>query len=105
MCQERFHRIEQEFSSGLASYEKLKDLTMLGSERRGEWIPWASSVKDGVGQCQQPLEEASRALAGCWQEIAERVGSTSVSVQTTNIGQKIITRAVRSENLVGEEIP
>jgi hypothetical protein len=104
-CQERFHRIEQEYSSRLSSYEKLKDLATLGSERRGEWLPWSSSVKDGVRQCQQPLDDASRALSGCWQEIAERVGSTSVSVQTTNIGQKIITKTTRTEDLVGEEIP
>jgi hypothetical protein len=76
----------------------------LGSARRGEWLPWAASVKDGVEQCREPLEGVSKALAGCWQEIAERVGTTSISVQTSNIGQKIVTRAGAAEELVEEEI-
>lgn len=90
-CQERFHQIEQQFAADLVSYEKLKDLSSLGSERRGEWLPWASSVKHGLEQCRQPLDLASKALAGCWQEIAERVGMTSVSVQATNIGQQLVS--------------
>jgi hypothetical protein len=91
-CQERFHRIEQQFSADLVSYEKLKDLASLGA-RGGEWPPWANSVKQGIEQCRQPLDGASKALAACWQEIAERVGMTSISVQATNIGQKIVAEA------------
>ena len=30
-----------------------------------------------------------RPLAECWQEIAERVGMTNISVQNSSIGQKI----------------
>jgi hypothetical protein len=92
VCQERFHRIEQQFSADLVSYEKMKDLVALGRDRRGEWLPWANSVKEGIEQCRQPLDAANKALAGCWQEIADRVGTTSVSVQTTNIGQKIVSK-------------
>src|SRR5580693_4667709 len=54
VCQERFHRIEQQFAADLISYEKLKDLARLGNERRGEWIPWATSVKQGIEQCRYP---------------------------------------------------
>jgi hypothetical protein len=92
ICQERFHRIEQQFAAELISYEKLTDLTSLGSERGGEWLPWSNSVKEGIEQCRQPLDGVSNALAACWQEIAERVGMTSVSVQATNIGQKIVSK-------------
>ena len=92
VCQERFHGIEQQFAADLVSYEKVKDLVALGKERRGEWLPWANSVKDGIEQCRPPLEAANKALAACWQEIAERVPMTSVSVQTTNIGQKIVSK-------------
>jgi hypothetical protein len=104
VCQERFHGIEQQFAAELVSYEKLKDLTSLGIERRGEWLPWSNSVKAGIEQCRQPLDAASKALAACWQEIAERVGMTSVSVRTTNIGQKIITKHVDDAEYVPEEI-
>jgi len=92
-CQERFHEAEQQFSSGLVSYERLKDLSSLGRERRGEWMPWANSVKHGLEECRQPLDLVSKTLASCWQEIAERVGMTNVSVEATNIGQQITTAA------------
>jgi len=85
-CQERFHRIEQQFSAELVSYEKLKELARLGNERRA-WLPWANTVKQGIEQCRGPLDETSKALAACWQELAERLGTVSLSVQT--IGQQI----------------
>jgi hypothetical protein len=59
-------------------------------------------VKQGIEQCREPLDLSTKALAGCWQEIAERVGSTSVSVQTTNIGQKIISRPEDRQEVVPE---
>jgi len=95
ICQERFHDIERQFAANLVSYEKLRELARLGSERGGEWLPWAGSTKQSIEECRQPMEEVSRTLAGCWQEIAEHGGATSVSVRTTNIGQRIVAR--RSE--------
>jgi hypothetical protein len=86
LCQERFHRLEKQFASDLVSYEKLKELVRLGNERR-RWLPWANTVKQGIEQCRQPLEETSKALAACWQELAERLGMVSLSVRT--IGQQI----------------
>jgi hypothetical protein len=102
ICQERVHRIGQQYAVELVSYESLKDLANLGHQRRGEWIPWTNSVKQGIEQCREPLDLSTKALAGCWQEIAERVGSTSVSVQTTNIGQKIISRPEDRTEVVPE---
>src|SRR5579872_1227382 len=86
VCQEQFHRIGQGFSANLASYERLRDLGRFGRERRGEWPSWVTSVQQGIDHCRPPLDEAGQALAECWQEIAERVGAASVSVQNTNIG-------------------
>lgn len=86
ICQERFHRVEKEFATDLVSYEKLKELARLGNERRA-WLPWANTVKRGIEQCREPLEQTSKALAACWQELAERLGMVSFSVQT--IGQQI----------------
>ncbi len=88
LCQERFHRIEQQFASELVSYEMLRELARLGAERRA-WLPWASAVKQGIEQCRQPLEQTSTALASCWQELAERLGTMNISVQATNVGQQI----------------
>ena len=89
-CQDQFHKFEQGFNTNLVSYERMKDLSSFGSERRGEWPSWVASVKQGIEQCREPVEAAGRCLAECWAELAERAGMMSVSVKTTNIGQKIM---------------
>jgi hypothetical protein len=99
-CQENFHRVEQQFSSELVSYEKLKDLATLGNDRGREWKAWAGSMKDAIEQCREPLRQVSYALAGCWQELVEHSGTTSISV--TNTGQKIIARGPLNEEIVRE---
>lgn len=88
ICQERFHRIEQQFASDLVSYEKLKQLARLGKRRRA-WLPWSSALKQGIEQCRPYMEQTSAALASCWQELAERLGTMSISMQATNVGQQI----------------
>ena len=88
-CQERFNRITHRFSSDLVRYERIAELTRFGRTHGGEWRGWANSVKTGLDWCAQPLYDVGQSLFECWQEIAERVGTTSVSVQTTNIGQQL----------------
>jgi hypothetical protein len=105
ICQGRFHNIERQFADSLISYEKLKDLASLGNERRGEWLPWSNSVRQGIEQCREPLDAVSEALAACWQEIAERAGMNSVSVHSTNIGQKIVSNSEVGRDLAQREIP
>jgi hypothetical protein len=85
-CQQRFHRIEQQFSLNLVSYEKLKELVRLG-EKGNEWRSWADSTRQGIEQCREPMEQTSKALAACWQELAERLGTVNLSVHT--VGQQI----------------
>jgi hypothetical protein len=101
VCQDRFHLIEQQFGSDLVSYEKLKELERLGHERRA-WLPWSSTVKQGIEQCRQPLAQTSAALASCWQELAERLGTMSISMQATNVGQQITMPRSRAEDLEAE---
>ena len=103
ICQERFHRIEQQFASDLVSYEKLKELARLGNERRA-WLPWASTVKQGIEQCRQPIELTSTALAACWQELAERLGTTNITMQATNVGQQIKMPASVTADLEAEGV-
>jgi hypothetical protein len=98
-CQERFHRIEQQFAADLVSYEKLKELARLGKERR-LWLAWSGTVKQGIQQCQSPLEQTSQALAACWQELVEHSGTTSISVKNT--GQRIVARGPLAEDLIRE---
>jgi len=103
ICQQRFHQIEQQFASDLVSYEKLKELDRLGSERRA-WLPWSSTVRQGIEQCRQPLAQTSAALASCWQELAERLGTMNISMQATNVGQQITMPRSRSEDLEPEGV-
>jgi hypothetical protein len=103
-CQEQYHRVEQRFAADLISYEKLKDLTGFGRSRRGEWIGWVKSVRTGLEECRQPMDEVSKALLACWQEIAERAGMSSVSVQATNIGQQIAAPELMRGDLMREGI-
>ncbi|HYO63113.1 MAG TPA: hypothetical protein VER08_05590 [Pyrinomonadaceae bacterium] len=88
-CQDQFNRITHRFTFDLVSYDRLSQLMQLGRERRGEWQAWAGGVRRELEGCQQHLYDTSQALFRCWQEIAERVGMTSVSVQTTTIGQQV----------------
>lgn len=88
-CQDQFNRITHRFTFDLVSYDRLSQLMRLGHERRGEWQAWAGGVRRELEGCQQHLYDTSQALFRCWQEIAERVGMTSVSVQTTTIGQQV----------------
>jgi thiamine biosynthesis lipoprotein ApbE len=98
-CQERFQRIEQQFASELASYEKLTELARLGRTRQREWIPWASSTKQAVEQCRHPIEQTSKALTACWQELAERAGNVNISMKSTSVGQQIKLARAGAENL------
>jgi hypothetical protein len=102
-CQERFHRVEQLFASELVSYEKLKELARLGNERRA-WIPWASTVKLGIEQCREPIEQTSTSLAACWAELAERLGMVNISMQATNVGQQITAPKLGVEDLEVEGV-
>ncbi|HEX8814084.1 MAG TPA: hypothetical protein VF753_01155 [Terriglobales bacterium] len=105
-CQDRFHDIEKQFSADLAAYDKLRELDRLGSNRGGEWLSWAGSAKQNIEECRPPLEEVSRALAYCWQEIAEHAGATSISVRTSNVsvGQRIVPGAMEPADLGHERI-
>jgi hypothetical protein len=89
VCQERFNRLTDRFTSDLVRYERIAELVRLGRERGGEWRAWSRSVKEALDDCRQPIYDATQGLFQCWQELAERAGMTSVSVQTTTIGQQI----------------
>ena len=104
ICQDRFLHIEQEFAANLISYEKLRELARLGGERGGEWLAWAGSTKQAIEQCRQPLAAVSVAIAACWQELAERVGMTSITGQATDIGQKIDKEALQSAEMMHEGV-
>lgn len=87
LCQERFHRFAHHFVFELASYERLDDLRTVAEERGPDWHSWASVVKEGLEQSRALVEEVRNSLFVCWQELAERMATNSVSIQNTTIGQ------------------
>lgn len=86
---ERFLRLEYQFFFEGVSYEKIDELSRFGRRRGREWLGWTGSVIQALDQCRAPLRDVDAALLVCWQELSERLGAGSVSVQTTNIGQQI----------------
>lgn len=93
LCQERFHRFAHHFSFELASYERLDDLRTVGEERGQHWLNWASVVRHELEQSRALVEDVRNSLFVCWQELAERIATTSVSIQNTSIGQVSAARA------------
>jgi hypothetical protein len=104
VCQDHAHAIERQFSSDLVSYDKLRELARVGSERGGEWLPWANSLKQAIEECRSPLQHLNVVLSRCWQELAERLGMTNISVQTTNVGQKINVPSSASSDVETEGV-
>jgi hypothetical protein len=101
-CQEAFFLASEKLSSDLLSYDRIEELMSFGRERGGGWLRWATNVKVAVESCRGPFIEANRALFSCWQELNERIGTTSVSVKTTNVGQQI---TVPASELAREGVP
>lgn len=78
---QRFHNLQGRFFTDLLSYDRLNELVAFSNRRSGEWQAWAQSVRQGLEECMPPMEASGKALLNCWQELAERTGGSSVSVQ------------------------
>jgi hypothetical protein len=103
-CQDKFNRLTQEYFSDLASYERIDELVKFGLRSRGERLRWSNAVKQALEEYQQPLQDAAHALFLCWQELVDRLGIQSVSVHTTNIGQKIVSDVRDGKRPLVEEL-
>jgi hypothetical protein len=97
LCQERFHRIEQQFASDLVSYESLHELARLGTERL-LWVPWTSAVRQGIEQCRGPIEQTSTTLSACWQELTEHLSAVNVWMKPIDVEQPTSSSKPRSED-------
>lgn len=94
---DRVLRLEYKFFFDVVSDERMHDLSRFGRQRGREWLGWAKSVREALSQCREPLREVDGVLLSSWQELAERLGSSAVSVQTTNIGQQISAQVPKGE--------
>jgi hypothetical protein len=94
LANDRFIQLEYKFFSAGVSYEEINELTRFGQRRGRECLGWTRSVLQALDQCRAPIRELDEALLHGWRELAERLGTSTVSVQTTNIGQQISAAAV-----------
>ncbi len=82
-CQELLGRCERRYHN-LVAYDSLRDILNFGRQHGGEWQAWTTSVKESLESCQPYFDEIHQALFHCWNEIADRVGALSVSIQANN---------------------
>lgn len=87
--QQHFARLDDQFST-FAAYDRLSELVRFGRSRRGEWLAWVHSIRQAIAHCREPIQQVRDALTSCWDGLTEHSG-TSVSIQSTNIGQQIST--------------
>jgi hypothetical protein len=83
----------------LFSFDRLAPLLQFGRERGREWMAWVESVRQGIDRCQPLLEAVSQVYLQCWQEMAERAGSNTVSVHATSIGQQITAKVPDADEI------
>ncbi|MDP9442536.1 MAG: hypothetical protein M3P34_10265 [Actinomycetota bacterium] len=88
-CQEQVNLAARQLYGELLAYDRLVELSKLSHERGGAWRSWLRPVRRGLEDCETRVHDLNDALLACWREIGERVGTTSVSVQATNIGQQV----------------
>jgi hypothetical protein len=86
---ERFISLEYRFYGEAVAHHMIGELLRLGSRRGPEWPGWCKSAVQSLDACRAPLRTLDESFLQTWQELAERLSSRSVSVQTTNIGQQI----------------
>jgi hypothetical protein len=91
VANERFVRLEHRFYEEAAAYDTLDALIRFGRQRGGEWLGWSGSVVTAMQGCGGPLRELDETVLRAWQELSERLDSSSLQVQTTSIGQQFAT--------------
>ena len=100
VAQRVFNDLSRIFSSELLARPGLSELRRIGSERSIEWESWTEAFIQSVARCEQPIFEASEALFRCWQEMVERIGMNSISVQTKAVGQEITVPSSELEEVI-----
>jgi hypothetical protein len=91
----RFLSLEYGFHDELVTHRVIDELLRLGRRRPPEWMGWAKSVVEALEACRIPLRALDDAFVESWQELAERLGTRSLSVLQTNIGQQIVPARYR----------
>lgn len=87
VCQQHFQRFSHAFAFEFAGHTRFDDLASIGRERGRGWAEWVSVVSQALEQSAALVEEITNTLFRCWQRLAARIATASVSIQNTTIGQ------------------
>jgi hypothetical protein len=90
---ERFLQLEYRFCEEAVAHGTVNELLRFGRRSGREWLSWTGGAVQALEACRSPLRELDEALFHAWQELCERLGSRSLTVQTNNIGQQITAPA------------
>jgi hypothetical protein len=104
LCQQHFQQFAHVFAFELAGHARFDDLTSIGRERGRGWAEWVSVVSQTLEQSAAFVEEITNTLFCCWQRLAARLATASVSIQNTTIGQ-VSTTPLRDRVPAGESGP
>jgi hypothetical protein len=89
LAHERFILVKYRFFDEAVTHRTIEALARFGHQRGREWLGWAKSVVLALDACRAPIRALDEALLQAWKEFGERLGTRSVSLQTTNIGHVI----------------
>ena len=79
--QERIQRVLRTLVCDVDNGEAIGELVDFGRQRRGEWLPWTAGVRNSITACKVPLMDVSQALAQCWQDLTERIGTRGLRMR------------------------
>jgi hypothetical protein len=94
-AQEHFLSLKYRFFDEAMTHRTIDALLRFGQQRGREWLGWVKSVVLALEACRVPLRLLDEALLQAWKELVERLGSRSLSLHTTNIGQQIAAAPAR----------
>jgi hypothetical protein len=105
LCQQQYQLFAHAFSFELAGFDRLDDLMSVAKRRGRGWLDWTGVVRQALEQCKMLSEEVANGLFLCWQELAERVAITSVSIHNTAIGQQVSAADLPDDAVAREGVP
>jgi len=97
--QRSLNRVLRQHLAEVAAYDFMQTLMQMGRELGDAWPKWTQLIKSVINDCRDLLVAAFQALAECWQELADKLATNSVSVQATAIGQQITVRETMPEDV------
>jgi hypothetical protein len=89
VCQQHYNSLIARYVGQFMQFEAVQRLRRFGRQGHGNWRPWADNVEKALIRLRTPLLALGRALTKCWQEVADRVGESTVSVRAMNVGQEV----------------